>query len=299
MVPLRKAGRLMATRSKTWWGAEFLKALEQIMDSGRLSRGRSYASPRRLLAFDIKAGTITATLRGNINPYFGVYEEPRYEVTVELQKVSKSSWKKVLSRLGHNANWITHLILGEVPPTIETAFEGSSTMLLPRKRGEIASSCSCPDWANPCKHVAGVYVHVAALLDHDPFLLFELRGMPRKTLMAAVSKSEFGAALGGDGGAGEPSEEPRFPVVEQTVGEASPGDMRDFWLGRALAADAPASGPLPPVSILPMRRAGDYPEFWHQNASFLDTMSDVYTRIARRVPVAVPRDARTALRTIR
>ncbi|MDE0045754.1 MAG: SWIM zinc finger family protein [bacterium] len=293
----------MSARSKTWWGTEFLEALEQIMDRGRLSRGRSYAGPHRLLAFDIRGGRITATVRGNTNPYFGITKEPRYRVSVQLEKVSKPAWKKVLSRLGHNANWITHLILGEVPPTIETAFEGSNVMLLPRTRKEIVSSCSCPDWANPCKHVAGVYFHVAALLDHDPFLLFELRGMARKTLMSAVSKSEFGAALGGDHAAREPDirealEESRFPVIDETVEEAAPADMRDFWLGKTLTADALSSRPMPPVSVLPMRRAGDYPEFWHQDGSFLDVMSDVYTRIAKRVPDAAPRDAKTAPRTI-
>ena len=83
------------------------------MDRGWLSRGRSYAAPHRLLAFDIGGGRITATVRGNVNPYFGVTKEPRHKVTVELEKVSKSTSKKVLARLGHNANWITHLMLGE------------------------------------------------------------------------------------------------------------------------------------------------------------------------------------------
>lgn len=291
----------MAARGKTWWGAEFLKALEHVMDAGRLARGRSYAAPHRLLAFDIRGGRVTATVRGNINPYFGVTTEPRYKVTVQLEKVSKPAWKKVLSRLGHNANWIAHLILGEMPPTIENALEGSKVMLLPRTQKEIVSSCSCPDWASPCKHVAGVYFHVAALLDHDPFLLFELRGMPRKTLMAAVSKSEFGAALGGHDGAPEPDTgkalgEPRLPVVGEAVEDATPADTRQFWLGKTLTAEALASRPLPPVSVLPMRRAGDYPEFWHQDGSFLEAMSDVYARIAKSVPGAAQG---TALRTIK
>ena len=269
------------------------------MDPGRLSRGRSYSGPHRLIAFEIKGGRIAATVRGNINPYFGVTKEPRYKVSVELEKVTNSAWNKVLARLGHNANWVTHLILGEVPPTIENAFAGSKVTLLPRSSKEIISNCSCPDWANPCKHVAGVYYRVAALVDRDPFLLFELRGITRKALMAAVSKSEFGAALGGDDTVKEPDigaslKERRFPVVSDALEEAAPLDAREFWLGRSFATDAFSPRPMPPVSVLPMRRAGDYPEFWQQDASFLEAMGDAYARIAKNVPSTAQQDRRTS-----
>ena len=279
----------MAARSKTWWGAEFLDALEQIMDSGRLSRGRGYASPHRLMKFEIKGSKIEATVRGNINAYFGVTKEPHYKVSVELEKVSTPAWKKILAQLGHNANWVTHFILGEVPPTIENAFAGSKVKLLPRSSKEIIAHCNCPDWANPCKHIAGVYYHVAVLVDRDPFLLFELRGIDRKALMAAVSKSDFGMALGSENTIKKSDvanilREPRFPVVRDVQEKAVPTDGREFWLGKPLSTDVLSSQPMPHVSVLPLRRAGDYPEFWHQDASFLEAMGDAYTRIAKNIP---------------
>ena len=279
----------MAGRSKTWWGAEFLNALEGCMDSGRLARGRSYATPYRRQEFSIRQGRIEATIVGNVNPYFGVYDTPYYDVKIEFEKVGAVRWKAVLERLGCNADWVTHLILGEVPPTIERALDGSTVKLLPRTGKEIRSSCSCPDWANPCKHVAGVYYHVASLLDRDPLLLFEFRGMDRAQLLQAVSQSEFGAALRGDAGSGDPDlatavREPRFPLVEESASDAPAADLRAFWRGRPLPRDVTAEGQTPPVSALLLRREGDYPEFWHRDTSFLEAMADLYERMAKAVP---------------
>ena len=161
--------------------------------------------------------------------------------------------------------------------------------MLPRTRQEIRSSCSCPDWANPCKHVAGVYYHVASLLDRDPLLLFEFRGMDRRQLRQAVSQSEFGAALLGDAGSGDPDlaaavREPRFPLVEESGSETPASDLRAFWRGRPLAREVTAEGQAPPVSALLLRREGDYPEFWHRDTSFLETMAGVYERVAKGIP---------------
>jgi uncharacterized Zn finger protein len=74
----------MAGPGTTWWGQRFIQALEGFTDPGRLQRGRAYASDRRILAFGIEKGAVTATLRGNVNPYFGVYEEPRYVIKTQV-----------------------------------------------------------------------------------------------------------------------------------------------------------------------------------------------------------------------
>ena len=281
----------MARLSKTWWGAEFLQALEGCMDAGRLARGRSYSTPYRRQEFAIRRATIEATMRGNINAYFEVYETPYYRVRIEFEKVAASKRKAIFTRLGSNADWVTHLILGEVPPTIEKAFAGSAVKLLPRTGKEIRSSCSCPDWANPCKHVAGVYYHVAALLDRDPLLLFELRGMDRAKLLQAVAQSEFGAALAGAAGSGDPDPapavaEPRFPRVQQSGSDSPASDLRAFWRGRPVPREVRAEGKAPPVSALLLRREGDYPEFWHRDTSFIEAMAALYERVAKGFPDA-------------
>ena len=66
----------MASPDKTWWGQRFLAALEGFTVSGRPARGRAYGSDSRILKFDLTDAVVTATVRGNINPYYGVYKAP-------------------------------------------------------------------------------------------------------------------------------------------------------------------------------------------------------------------------------
>lgn len=278
-------------RSKTWWGQEFLGALEELMDPGRLARGRSYSYGYRLVRFKLSLSRVTAKMQGNISPYFGVYTTPYYDVEINFKRVPPKQWDRILAELGSNADWVTHLILGEVPPTIERAFRGANVGLLPDDRGEIQSSCSCPDWANPCKHVAGAYYRVASMLDRDPLVLFELRGMKRKTLLDAVAKSEFGAALRGGSDLDEPDLEgalkaPRLARVESGESTMPAPDSRAFWRGRPLPAESAADRQVPPVSALLLRREGDYPEFWHRHNSFIDAMADIYERVSKALPKA-------------
>ena len=279
----------MAVRSKTWWGREFLAALERLMDKGRLARGRSYSHGYRLVRFEQVLSRVTAKMQGNVNPHFGVYTTPYYEVEIKFRAVGRKQWKSILEELGANADWVTHLILGEVPPTIEQAFEGENVGLLPRSRKEIQSSCSCPDWANPCKHVAGAYYRVASMLDRDPLVLFELRGMKRTTLIDALAQSDFGEALRGEADLKQPDikdalSAPRRTKVE-SCGSATPAsDLRAFWRGRPLPAASAADQQVPPVSALLLRREGDYPEFWERQNSFIEAMADIYERVSKALP---------------
>lgn len=279
----------MAVSSKTWWGSKFMEALERVMDAGRLQRGRSYAYAERRSKFKITNGVITATIKGNRNPYFGVYKTPYYQVRIQFEQIKPAVWEHVLERLGKNADWVTHLVLGEVPPTIEAALADSKVKLLPKSRAEIQASCSCPDYAATCKHIAGVYFHVASLLDRDPLLLFELRGMSREKLRASLAHSTFGAALLSDESEREPDlaaalRASQFPEVPSVPGAQEPPDPRSFWRGSPLPGNPPEVRNAPPAPALLLRRAGDYPEFWHRENSFIEAMAELYERVASRQP---------------
>ena len=276
-------------RSKTWWGREFLKALEAMMDPGRLARGRSYSHGSRLVRFNMTLSRVTAKIRGNISPYFGVYKTPYYDVEIKFRRVPRMQWNSIVTQLGSNADWVTHLLLGEVPPTIEGAFARTKVGLLPRERGDIKPSCSCPDWANPCKHVAGAYYRVASMMDRDPLVLFELRGMKRKTLFDSLAQSKFGAALGGNPDSDTPDlsdalRTPSIPVVNSGGSSTPASDSRAFWRGRPLPAESAADRQVPPISALLLRREGHYPEFWPRQNSFIDAMADIYERVSKSLP---------------
>jgi len=186
----------MTTLGRTWWGQRFIAALEGFTDHGRLQRGRSYSGDSRILAFAITDGLVTATVRGNVNPYYGVYKEPRYQTRLQLAPLSAPDWDQAIAYLGSRADLIARLLLREMPDTIDEAFAGLKLPLLPRSRQDfVLTACSCPDDFNPCKHIAGVYYRLAARLDQDPFLLFELRGLSRTRLHQALVTTPLGQAL--------------------------------------------------------------------------------------------------------
>ena len=271
----------MAKMSRTWWGQRFIEALEQRMDSGRLSRGRSYAGPGRLLAFDIDGRTISATVRGNKNPYFGVYEEPHYELTIQLKAIPKAKWKAIIGELSSNAAWISRLLMSEMPDNIETVFEQRGVHLLPHGGTDLHSDCDCPDFANPCKHIAGAYYKVASLLDRDPFLLFELRGMDRESLHQLLAKSPLGQALAAQ--LTEPREQPleyhshRYTPPSRVAVDGVGLDA--FWRGsEALPEFEPQPGAGTASAVL-IKKQGDYPAFWDRDNSFLEAMEAIYQRV--------------------
>jgi uncharacterized Zn finger protein len=185
----------VAKFSRTWWGKRFIEALEAFSDSGRLGRGRSYASNGKIIEYKIDGNKITAKVRGSVNPYFGVYKEPKYDTKIEIAPIDKASWSKAIKYVSSKASFVSKLLMNEVPDSIDSAFADLGLHLLPHSRKDFKTSCSCPDYANPCKHIAGVYYLVASQLDHNPFLLFELRGLSKEELQSELIKSPLGQVL--------------------------------------------------------------------------------------------------------
>ncbi len=185
----------MAQFSRTWWGQRFIAALERFTDTARLGRGRSYARNGRILDYKLVKGTVTAKVRGSINPYFGVYKEPTYNTTITIKPISATDWTKVIRQITSRADLVTMLLMNEMPDTIEDVFAVLGLHLLPHSQSDFTTKCSCPDYANPCKHIAGVYYLLASDLDQDPFVMFELRGLSRDDLHTELARSPLGQIL--------------------------------------------------------------------------------------------------------
>ena len=271
----------MANVSRTWWGQRFLEALEKCTDAGRLRRGRAYSKPHRLLEFSIEEATVTAKLRGNVNPYFGVYKEPRYHVEITLKSIPATKWSQIIKSIASNTGWMSRLLLSEMPDDIEQAFTSSKYSLLPRLTSELNTHCNCPDWANPCKHVAGTYYHMAELLDKDPLLLFQLRGLSREKLQRELKKTPLGKAMASQLEVGEePVLQPyttRYPQPTIAPFENTMSH-RQFWAGTALPPTEPRAN-APGVAALLIKKQGDYPAFWDRNNSFITAMEQIYEQV--------------------
>ena len=81
---------------KTWWGKEFVQALEAYIEPGRLQRGKAYRTDKRVLDLDISKSEIKATIRGNVNPYFGVTKEPKYKVVLKFDQIKPLQWQTII-----------------------------------------------------------------------------------------------------------------------------------------------------------------------------------------------------------
>jgi uncharacterized Zn finger protein len=270
----------MAKFSRTWWGQNFIGAIERLTDSGRLQRGRSYASGGKVKSFEIDGPSVTAKVRGSVNPYFGVYKEPLYTTTINFQPISKAQWAAVIALMASKASLISRLLLNEIPDNIEDSFKTLGLHLLPASAKDFKTQCSCPDYSNPCKHIAGVYYLIAAELDLDPFLLFELRGLSQAALKAELAKSPLGQALSAELSA---QHQPPVPVEHyytqpQTV-EAFALGQKEFWQGgKRLPQTLEGATPSPVPAIL-VKKQGDFPAFWSRDNSFIEAMVGLYERV--------------------
>jgi uncharacterized Zn finger protein len=163
---------------KNWWADRWIKALQNLMDAGRLSRGRNYARRGQVREIDVEPGLISAQVQGS--------RHTPYRVSIKLKPLSDQRWDKVFEALSEQAIYVAQLLNGEMPPDIEQVFDAIQVPLFPDSRGDLKTNCSCPDWANPCKHVAAVYYLMGERFDQDPFLLFELRGRSKDEIFAAL-----------------------------------------------------------------------------------------------------------------
>ena len=271
----------MAQFSRTWWGKRFIQALEGFTDSARLGRGRSYASGGKVLDFQIDNGQITAKVRGSINPYYGVYKEPIYDISIQLKPISAAKWSQAIAHISSKASFVAKLLLNEMPDNIESGFTDLGLHLLPHSREDFTTDCSCPDYVNPCKHIAGVYYLVAAELDQDPFILFELRNLSREKLQAELIKSPLGKALSSELTAKEiPVEvsQSYYVKIEQVPVTEKPS-LREFWMGaKRLPQNVEVAAQTGVPAIL-IKKQGDFPPFWHKDNSFIEVMEALYERV--------------------
>ncbi|NBD15435.1 MAG: hypothetical protein GVY04_04605 [Cyanobacteria bacterium] len=271
----------MSQFSRTWWGQKFIAVMEKVGDEGRLSRGRSYARGNKVKSFQIQDGGVTAQVRGSVNPYFGVYKEPLYHITLEFQPISAAKWSAAIALMASKASIISRLLLKEIPDNIEETFAQLNLNFLPSTHKDFHATCSCPDWGDPCKHIAGVYYLLAAELDHDPFLLFELRGLSRDDLLKELAKSPLGETL-----SAELQLEARSPQVVasyypplQTVKTEMCQNLREFWHGTKRLPQTIDAPPQVPISGIPIKKQGDFPPFWQRDHSFIEVMETLYDQV--------------------
>lgn len=163
---------------ETWWSKRWVEVLESLGIGTRLARGRSYARKGQVLSIEVTAGQVNAKVQGSMR-------QP-YTIKIRLQPFSKRDWEQATGAMAAQAIFAAKLLAGEMPKNIEEAFDSVDLSLFPEVEEDLLTTCSCPDWANPCKHIAAVYYILAERFDEDPFLLFTLRGRDKDAIIAAL-----------------------------------------------------------------------------------------------------------------
>jgi uncharacterized Zn finger protein len=185
--PPPERGIKVRTIGATWWGQRWIEALEKLSweYANRLARGRTYARAGRVHDLEVEPGKVTARVTGS--------RPTPYKVTLRLAVLAAGAWDKAVAEMAKQAVFAAELLAGEMPKEIDRAFRAAGRSLFPAQAKDLATDCSCPDWANPCKHVAATHYVLGEALDRDPFLLFELRGRGKDAVLAALRKLRVGA----------------------------------------------------------------------------------------------------------
>ena len=161
--------------------------MERLVDSGRLSRGRSYARKGQVLSIDETQDRIVARVQGS--------RPTPYKISIKINHLTDAEWDKVIDALAEQAIFTAQLLAGEMPQDIEQAFEQAKVSLFPSRRGDLTTDCSCPDYSNPCKHIAAAHYILGERFDEDPFLIFRLRGRTQEQVMQELRKRRAGEEL--------------------------------------------------------------------------------------------------------
>jgi uncharacterized Zn finger protein len=237
---------------ETWWSKRWIDVLESFNMGARLTRGRSYARKGQVISIDVNKGVVDAKVQGT--------GSKPYEVTIGLKPISDDDWEKVTDAMASKAIFAAKLLSGEMPTTIEDAFSEAGVSLFPAKKKDLETDCSCPDYANPCKHIAAVYYLLAERFDEDPFLIFKLRGRTQEEITDALQRWRA-TDVDVDVDVFAEDVATGAATVSEAGESAKPLDscLDSFWeVGAAL--ESFSANPAPPeVEVAILKRLGDAP----------------------------------------
>ena len=178
---LKKQGRVVSPVviegrkiARSFWGKAWCENLERYSDfASRLPRGRTYVNNGSVIDLQLTRGKVEARVSGS----------EIYKVKIDIAVAAPARWKAICADCAGSVGSIVELLQGKVSKHVMERVCRQADGLFPASK-EIKMSCSCPDWADMCKHVAATLYGVGARLDHDPDLLFTLRGVDRSELVS-------------------------------------------------------------------------------------------------------------------
>jgi uncharacterized Zn finger protein len=183
LSPVKVAGRAIAS---TFWGKAWCDNLESYSDfSNRLPRGRTYVRNGSVVDLRVEAGEVTALVSGS----------RLYRITIGIHPLAAPRWDEIKTQCGGQIGSLVELLQGRLSHSVMQIVTCHGKGLFPSPK-EIQMSCSCPDWADMCKHVAATLYGIGNRLDREPELLFKLRAVDHLELIAQAGSPVARPAAG-------------------------------------------------------------------------------------------------------
>ena len=162
--------------NREWWSQRWLELLDSYRFKKRLERGRIYARQGNILSIEFQGAKVIAKVQGS--------EAQPYTVSLYLDSFTDEEWGYIVETMSKRAIIPAKLLAGEMPQNIEEVFTSNGLSLFPFTLSDVHSKCTCPDKANPCKHIAAIYYQLGDRFSEDPFVLFELRGRNKEKIIS-------------------------------------------------------------------------------------------------------------------
>lgn len=184
MEPVLIEGRQVAN---TWWGRAWCSNLENYADyRNRVGRGKSYVRAGAVIDLKMEGSMIKARVQGS--------RKSPYKIEVRIDSMPETRYRAALKSLGNRIENLEALVNGDFPTEMKSLFLDPKIGLFPNPR-EIHFTCSCPDWASMCKHVAAVLYGIGNRLDHNPLLFFTMRGIDVSDFIRRSVEEKLSAML--------------------------------------------------------------------------------------------------------
>ncbi|MDZ8188702.1 MAG: SWIM zinc finger family protein [Nostoc sp. ChiSLP02] len=170
--------------SREWWSQQWLDLLDSYRFKKRLERARNYARQGNVLSIEFQGAKVLARVQGS--------EAEPYKVSLSLDPFSDEQWGYIIETMSQKAIFAAKLLAGEMPQNIAEVFTANGLSLFPFTLGDVHSKCSCPDKANPCKHIGAIYYQLGDRFSEDPFVLFQLRGRTKEQILSDLRQLRKG-----------------------------------------------------------------------------------------------------------
>jgi uncharacterized Zn finger protein len=182
----------------TWWSKAWVRAVEEAaFGVAELRRGRALARAGEVGAIAIDTGTCVAAVKDG---------DDAWTVTVSVPPLDDPDAATFVELVGAESGRIAAMLAGQLPHALVEACEEAGVELLPYG-GELGSTCTCDSWLDPCPHALAVLTQVGWLLQEDPFVLLQLRGLSREAVLAGLHELAVGSAAAGDAGPETPADD--------------------------------------------------------------------------------------------